>query len=116
MKKFLLFIVSFALIILSIQMVVQSKDYTNFQSLELTKGKLLKDYKTSVNIWMCECDCGNIINVRQGDLLREHTCSCGCLQRSRGEITIATYLNQWNIRYIEQYRFDITITKAFNVF
>lgn len=66
----------------------------------------IKDYKTSVNIWMCECDCGNIINVRQGDLLREHTCSCGCLQRSRGEITIATYLDQWNIRYIEQYRFD----------
>ena len=66
----------------------------------------IKDYKTSVNIWKCECNCGNIINVRQGDLLREHTYSCGCSQRSRGEIKIADNLTQWNIKYIEQYRFD----------
>jgi hypothetical protein len=66
----------------------------------------IKDYNCAVNLWKCECDCGNIIIVRQGDLLTNHTLSCGCEVRSHGEIKIAKLLNNWNIRYIEQFRFD----------
>lgn len=33
-------------------------------------------------MWVCECDCGNIITVQQGAFTRKHpTRSCGCLQR-----------------------------------
>lgn len=29
-------------------------------------------------IWRCKCDCGNIVNVKQGHLRSGHTKSCGC--------------------------------------
>ena len=35
-------------------------------------------------VWVCLCDCGNIKDVRSGDLKRGHTKSCGCL---RDEVT-----------------------------
>lgn len=31
--------------------------------------------------WICQCDCGNEIIVRTGDLNNGHTKSCGCLKR-----------------------------------
>lgn len=31
--------------------------------------------------WLCECNCGNIIKVRQSSLKSGHTKSCGCLQK-----------------------------------
>lgn len=29
--------------------------------------------------WLCQCDCGNKVDVYAGSLLREMTMSCGCL-------------------------------------
>ena len=29
-------------------------------------------------VWMCQCECGNFINVSSGDLLRGRIVSCGC--------------------------------------
>lgn len=37
------------------------------------------------NFWKCICDCGNEIVVRQKDLRRGHTKSCGCYQRERAK-------------------------------
>ena len=34
-------------------------------------------------IWVCKCDCGNISNVRGGDLRTGRVLSCGCLWRER---------------------------------
>ncbi len=31
--------------------------------------------------WKCVCDCGNIVDVRQSNLLSGKTKSCGCLKR-----------------------------------
>ena len=31
--------------------------------------------------WQCQCDCGNIIEVRKDSLTTGHTKSCGCLQK-----------------------------------
>lgn len=33
--------------------------------------------------WICKCDCGKIISVVSTDLLRGHTQSCGCYQKSQ---------------------------------
>lgn len=36
-------------------------------------------------IWACRCDCGNITEVRVGNLRCGRTKSCGCLQRRTGK-------------------------------
>lgn len=66
----------------------------------------IKDYRASVNLWLCECECGNIITKRQSDLIGRNTCSCGCEVRSNGEKLITNLLERWKIKYKEQYRFD----------
>ena len=30
-------------------------------------------------VWLCKCDCGNYLKVRQNSLSKNHTKSCGCL-------------------------------------
>lgn len=37
--------------------------------------------KNSMKMWKCKCDCGKIVEVRQGNLKNGHTKSCGCLQQ-----------------------------------
>lgn len=32
-------------------------------------------------VWVCRCDCGNVVEVSAGKLLDNHTRSCGCLQK-----------------------------------
>lgn len=34
--------------------------------------------------WICRCICGNIVTVLADNLRRNHTMSCGCLQRENG--------------------------------
>lgn len=34
-------------------------------------------------LWNCECECGNTIAVRSGNLRNGHTQSCGCLNKDR---------------------------------
>jgi hypothetical protein len=31
-------------------------------------------------IWRCKCDCGEVVDILKGNLLRGHTRSCGCLR------------------------------------
>jgi len=35
----------------------------------------------SITYWLCKCDCGNEVIVKQTNLRRGHTKSCGCLRR-----------------------------------
>jgi len=32
-------------------------------------------------IWLCQCDCGNIVEIQATNLVKGNTRSCGCLQR-----------------------------------
>lgn len=45
-------------------------------------------YKT---VWLCGCDCGNIVEVRSGDLGSGHTKSCGCLKSDAFQKTITKH-------------------------
>ena len=56
-------------------------------------------------IWKCKCECGNICEVRGGDLSNGHTSSCGCLTSSLGEKNIQKILTQNNIEFCTQYTF-----------
>lgn len=72
--------------------------------------------------WFCQCDCGNIIEVRGHNLKRKdgnQTVSCGCYHRSIGATNILTLLQENNINFIEEYvfldlpksRFDFAIVE-----
>lgn len=51
-------------------------------------GRLMVLYDTGERrdrsvVWHCQCDCGNELDVRSGDLVSAHTTSCGCYRRQR---------------------------------
>lgn len=33
--------------------------------------------------WKCKCDCGNVVEIRGGNLKNNHTKSCGCIRTER---------------------------------
>ena len=58
--------------------------------------------------WICECDCGNIVEVRGHSLTRKdgnQTVSCGCFHRSIGAQNIYDCLIKNNINFIDEYSF-----------
>lgn len=55
--------------------------------------------------WLCQCDCGNTHITSTTLLTSGRVQSCGCLQ-STGEQLIATILNNANIRFESQKRFE----------
>ena len=72
--------------------------------------------------WLCQCDCGNAVEVRGHSLRRKdenRTVSCGCYHRSIGAINILTLLQENNIDFVEEYvfldlpksRFDFAIVE-----
>lgn len=61
----------------------------------------------------CQCQCGNIVNVRLGHLLglnHSQTISCGCHKKSAGELKIMQILEENQINFQNQYRI-----KEFNI-
>ena len=59
--------------------------------------------------WICQCDCGNIIEVRGHSLRRKdenRTVSCGCYHRSIGAANIMDCLIYNDIDFIDEYVFQ----------
>lgn len=50
------------------------------------RGRLLERSPQGSVMWLCVCDCGNLVKVRSASLRNGNTRSCGCLAR---EISIA---------------------------
>lgn len=48
---------------------------------------------------ICQCDCGNIVRVKDNSLRSGNTGSCGKCSYSKGEYVIKTLLDQNNIMY-----------------
>lgn len=60
--------------------------------------------------WKCRCSCGNITSVASQALRDGRTQSCGCKSNiSRGENKIISLLNQNNIPYVREKRFNTCI-------
>jgi hypothetical protein len=57
-------------------------------------------------LYECLCDCGNTSFVRAGQLQTNQTWSCGCLRKSHGELKIQRLLEENNIFYQEEYKFE----------
>ena len=82
----------------------QSKDLTG-----QVFGRLTAKYNTGKklhgkNVWYCECECGNSIEVITTSLLKGDTQSCGCIS-SKGEMKIEQVLRENNILYEKQKTF-----------
>lgn len=57
-------------------------------------------------LWKCKCECGNEVFVTVNDLRAGNTISCGCRKISHGELYIMSLLNDNNIRFTHQHKFD----------
>lgn len=63
-------------------------------------------------IWHCKCDCGNEIDVT-GDRLRQGQLSCGCLQDSNNVFKIKKLLNDNNILFNTEQKFNMCKDKTY---
>lgn len=90
------------------------KDYVESTKIDVIGKKfgyltVLEEYFSPDNkrrMVRCLCDCGNINIVPISDLTSQHTVSCGCIFKSKGETYIKELLEYFNIDYIPQKRFD----------
>ncbi len=57
------------------------KDLTGQKFGRLTVIKMSELDRWKQAKWLCMCDCGNVVNVKSGNLRIGHTQSCGCLQK-----------------------------------
>lgn len=57
------------------------RDITGHKFNHLTALEHLR--KNNLTYWRCRCDCGNIVDVFIGSLLRDKAFSCGCVKRPR---------------------------------
>lgn len=75
-----------------------------FVKLTVLKKDDDSDHKGSQ--WVCKCDCGNIISVKGAHLTAGVVNSCGCLKESVGEYKIRTILENNNIPFLREVKFN----------
>lgn len=77
-------------------------DLTNKKFGKLT---VIKRDTKDTSKWICKCECGNITKVSTSSLSTGHTTSCGCIN-SKGEFKIRKALDELNLKYEQQMKFD----------
>ena len=89
---------------------VKSCGCLHLQKADLTGQKFGKLVALSYNQqkakWLCQCDCGNITFVSSSNLNSGGTQSCGCSNFSLGEDKVQQALDNLQIAYEKQKRFD----------
>ena len=64
-------------------------------------------------MWNCQCECGNT-HIVSGKLLREgKVLSCGCLEASKGALTIEKLLQLNNINFSKEYMVNVRKEKIY---
>jgi len=58
-------------------------DITGLQFGKLVVYHIVGGKSGGRKIWLCRCSCGNTVETSSADLLRGHTKSCGCFQKSQ---------------------------------
>ena len=83
------------------------------------KLKVLKRVGTRIqnngdqkSLWLCECECGTLVEVIGKNLLSGKTQSCGCTV-SRGELKVREILNQHHVKFTTQKTYlDLTTIRG----
>ena len=65
-------------------------------------------------IWICQCECGNVVKVQGGNLRSGNSKSCGCIGASYGEASVEKLLKDNNIKYQREYEFDDLLSEKGN--
>lgn len=63
--------------------------------------------------WICKCECGNIVSIDGSSLKMNKTKSCGCLGISEGEHIIKKILQENNISFLQEVKFNNLKDKTF---
>ena len=79
------------------------KDLTGQRFGRLVAIQPIKSLSNSKYYWLCQCDCGNTIEVIGTSLTSGNTRSCGCI-KSIGETNIALLLSELKIPFKREYR------------
>jgi hypothetical protein len=86
--------------------------------------KKLNKRKQRAIMWLCECDCGSLVEVKTSSLINGHTKSCGCYHFDKiwkGGLSYEPYCAIWSfkefkemIKYRDGNRCLITICRSCN--
>lgn len=63
------------------RMDLTGKKYGRLTVLREAESRTRKDGKGTLRYWVCKCTCGNITEVRQEQLIKGKSKSCGCYRR-----------------------------------
>ena len=66
-------------------------DLTGHKFGRLKVLKMVGCNKWGEAMWLCECECGNLVSVTSNNLRRLHTRSCGCLQKEAASSSNTTH-------------------------
>lgn len=69
---------------------------------------LSQDHKNNRGVWLwkCKCHCGNTFTALPANIISGHIISCGCVNKSSGELLISNILDKNNIKYKTEYKFS----------
>lgn len=81
---------------------------------KLTVIKRAPNRKGHSTRWICQCDCGGIIETTRSSLLVGETLSCGCI-KSKGEWKVSNILTENNIVFEKQKTYDDLRNKNWGV-
>ena len=91
-----------------IEKLTTQKVYQGEQSGLLTVIKRTHDiqkYGRRTTMILCQCECGNKVEIRLADFVSGDVRSCGCLSTSINEVNVRKYLTEHNIPFVEQANF-----------
>lgn len=77
-------------------------------------GKLTVLQYIGKSTYKCQCECGNIKNIRRDSLITKNTLSCGCINYSIGEKNIQNILKENSLSFIAQYTQPSLYKKKFD--
>lgn len=82
---------------------ISEQKFGNLTAICLSSNKFADDGKA---LWICQCDCGNTVEVKENALMSCGTQSCGLCVSSLGEQRIKKILNDNGKSYISQMKFE----------
>ena len=94
---------------------IHFQDLTNQKFGKLTVIKRITEIGDGQIKWLCQCECGSIVEVQGSNLKNSHTISCGCV-KSKGELKIRQILLDLNIDYKTEYVFEDLKNRRFDFY